>query len=210
MNTLSLLSILLVLIALSAARPGRELRDADSEEYRRPNGFRNLRQKMQRQRQQQQQQQQNTEDSSSSSEEEEEGGGGETQDGSVLEIDPPQLSDLSSVVMGIESSLGDPALMVTTAAPEVEESGNVNETDNGVGINIPQVGGKNPTTSTKTTKEVVCPSTCPLEFDPVCGTDDVTYPSLCVFEAIVCKDVSLNTTVAHRGSCLEKATTNVP
>ncbi|XP_071960474.1 uncharacterized protein [Antedon mediterranea] len=55
-----------------------------------------------------------------------------------------------------------------------------------------------PTNATTTTE--LCRESCPLEFDPVCGTDGVTYPSLCVLNALACTanpDLDLD----YRGEC---------
>ncbi|XP_033120050.1 ovoinhibitor-like [Anneissia japonica] len=44
-------------------------------------------------------------------------------------------------------------------------------------------------------REIVCEENCPLIFDPICGSDGITYPSKCVLDALSCsreKDAILN------------------
>jgi len=46
-----------------------------------------------------------------------------------------------------------------------------------------------------------CPTFCPLNFKPVCGSDGKTYPSKCILQAKACKNHSSALFEAHEGSC---------
>jgi len=43
---------------------------------------------------------------------------------------------------------------------------------------------------------------CPTNYDPVCGTDSVTYPNQCTLDFIACTE-SRNVDTKHRGVCDE-------
>lgn len=47
------------------------------------------------------------------------------------------------------------------------------------------------------------PRPCPYIYDPVCGSDGVTYPSECSMESLTC---GTNVTVAYQGECVETET----
>ncbi len=49
-----------------------------------------------------------------------------------------------------------------------------------------------------------CPdkSSCPLESDPVCGSDSQTYPNECELKAAACK-AGKQTVPRHKGKCGE-------
>ncbi|XP_033108950.1 uncharacterized protein LOC117110362 [Anneissia japonica] len=176
-----LLSIVALLVLIAFAEASpRRRRDSDSEEE---DGMQSP----------QMQEQKGGDSSSSSSEEDEE----------------ESLSSQSSLI-GIESSLIFSSVVVTATpgpAIETEETGNVTEADSGV--NQPQVGELEPTVKAMTTAEV-CETACPLEYNPVCGNDGVTYPSECVFNAIVCKSKDKTAAILHTGSCESNVTTQRP
>lgn len=46
----------------------------------------------------------------------------------------------------------------------------------------------------------VCPSVCPVQNEPVCGNNGVTYASLCHLRRVACNSKQ-QTTVLHKGSC---------
>merc|ERR1712168_1718581 len=46
-----------------------------------------------------------------------------------------------------------------------------------------------------------CPKHCTREYNPVCGSDEKTYPNLCVLKVKACKDGNESLIVAHTGKC---------
>lgn len=44
-----------------------------------------------------------------------------------------------------------------------------------------------------------CQTGCPFNLNPVCGSNGVTYPNICVFENAKCQDTKL--TLRHEGEC---------
>ena len=49
-----------------------------------------------------------------------------------------------------------------------------------------------------------CATVCPLNYDPVCGSDGVTYGNLCGLETAKCQFPDRNITVVYEGACEEK------
>ncbi|XP_031566740.1 agrin-like [Actinia tenebrosa] len=48
--------------------------------------------------------------------------------------------------------------------------------------------------------ECVCPQECPLSFNPVCGSNDLTYPNECTLQKESCR-IKRRIVVKHRGQC---------
>nr|CAA56043.1 PAPI I [Pacifastacus leniusculus] len=49
-----------------------------------------------------------------------------------------------------------------------------------------------------------CPSICPLDYNPVCGTDGKTYSNLCALRIEACNNPHLNLRVDYQGECRPK------
>ncbi|CAI5743106.1 unnamed protein product [Hyaloperonospora brassicae] len=57
-------------------------------------------------------------------------------------------------------------------------------------------------TTTDSGKDVAsCPDVCPAVFDPVCGSDDITYGSECKLEVASCNNPDLHLTKVSNGAC---------
>ena len=49
-----------------------------------------------------------------------------------------------------------------------------------------------------------CPNSCPLRYDPVCGTDHETYPNECELKVHACYTKDEDLKVKHDGECKGK------
>ena len=50
-----------------------------------------------------------------------------------------------------------------------------------------------------------CPNSCPLNYEPVCGTDEKTYPNECELKVQACYTHDDNLKVKHVGECKGKS-----
>ena len=49
-----------------------------------------------------------------------------------------------------------------------------------------------------------CTEICTADYNPVCGSDDQTYPNKCKLEVAACNISTTNLTVSHEGECTGK------
>ncbi len=47
-----------------------------------------------------------------------------------------------------------------------------------------------------------CPTSCPDDFEPICGNDGVTYDNKCNLDMVACQRPEDNLKVKAQGSCL--------